>query len=193
MGTRAAFGMFKSRSEISDAIQFLNKEGVKSSDISVLFPEQPVPEDIPYRQKTQIVTGAVIGAAAGVTIATTLALIVGVNLMDALNMPNHLSSMYAVRLIGLVALIFGGGIIGASVGTLIGIGTPKPAGQRYGEYAKDGGILLSVHVHDNAEDHKVKEILDSTGGQDITSMPEAEAWEKIVDEEQKPNPTERAT
>ena len=68
-----------------------------------------------------------------------------------------------------------GGAIGGLTGALIGMGIPEFEAKRYEGRIKEGGILLSVHCDDSAWTKKAKEILEQSGGQDVTSTGEASA------------------
>jgi hypothetical protein len=59
------------------------------------------------------------------------------------------------------------------------MGIPEYEAKRYEGRVKDGGILLSVHCDDRNWTAKAKQILESTGAQDVSSTGEASAdWQK---------------
>jgi hypothetical protein len=53
------------------------------------------------------------------------------------------------------------------------MGIPEYEAKRYQGCVKDGGILLSVHSDSSEWTKRAKEILESTGAQDISSTGEA--------------------
>ena len=55
------------------------------------------------------------------------------------------------------------------------MGIPEYEAKRYEGRVKDGGILLSVHSDNSDWTKRAKEILKSTGAQDISSTGEAGA------------------
>jgi hypothetical protein len=65
-----------------------------------------------------------------------------------------------------------GGAVGGIVGALVGMGIPEYEAKRYEGRVKDGGILLSVHCDSSEEITKAKDILKSTGAEDIASSGE---------------------
>jgi uncharacterized membrane protein len=74
-----------------------------------------------------------------------------------------------------------GGAVGSIAGALIGMGIPEYEAKSYQGQVENGGILLSVHS-DNAEwTRRAKEILKSTGAQDIASTGEASVDEPSTD------------
>lgn len=60
------------------------------------------------------------------------------------------------------------------------MGIPEYEAKRYEGRVKDGGILLSVHSDNSDETKRAKEILESTGAQDISSTGEARGDKSIV-------------
>ena len=56
--------------------------------------------------------------------------------------------------------------------------------KRYEGRAKDGGILLSVHLDSSDETKRAKEILEQTGAQDISSTGEASGDKKAAQRRQ---------
>ena len=72
--------------------------------------------------------------------------------------------------------IFGvGTAVGGLTGGLIGMGIPEYEAKRYEGRIRNGGILLSVHSDNSEWTKKAKEILESTGAQEVSSTGEAGA------------------
>jgi hypothetical protein len=68
-----------------------------------------------------------------------------------------------------------GGALGGLTGALIGAGIPEYEAKRYEGRIKDGGILLSVHCDNSEWTKKAKDILESTGAEDVASAGEGSA------------------
>lgn len=171
-GSKAAFGIFRRRSEVSAAKAALSANGFSRSDISVLYPSHPGAKDFPSRQKSTVRTGAMMGAAIGGLIFFLIG--VAVSLRNPIISESLLGQMLFV-----IAGFIGGAIFGAAAGALVGIGTPQRAELRYGDYVDAGGILMSVHV-DNAEQaDKAQKTLEQTGAQDINLISEGQGWETV--------------
>jgi iron complex outermembrane receptor protein len=66
-----------------------------------------------------------------------------------------------------------GGTVGGLSGALVGLGTPEDEAKRYEGRMQKGGILLSVHCDTSDEIRRAKELLKTTGAEDISSAGEA--------------------
>jgi hypothetical protein len=89
---------------------------------------------------------------------------------------------------GLLGGVGAGGTIGGIAGALIGMGIPEYEAKRYEGRIKEGGILLSVHADKSDWVKRAKDILESTGAQDVAS-----ANEEKGDFENTDRPLERGT
>ena len=178
----AIFGIFSKRAEISDAITLLKKVGFGSQDISILFPEEKGAQDFPQVQKNQLRNGAIIGAIIGIILGGTFGAAVSSGVFPGFTFVGNTTPAIGPVLTVLVSVLLGG-LAGAACGTLVGIGTPDPAGKRYGQYVHAGGILLSVKSEIPEKLVKAQFILDEAGAQDINYMDEADGWKEVVHEE----------
>ncbi|MBV8816813.1 MAG: DUF3341 domain-containing protein, partial [Acidobacteriaceae bacterium] len=78
----------------------------------------------------------------------------------------------------IVAMLSGigvGGTVGGLTGGLIGVGIPEYEAKRYEGRIRSGGILLSVHCDNSEWAKRAKEVLEHTGGSDISTTGEARA------------------
>jgi len=66
-----------------------------------------------------------------------------------------------------------GGAVGGFTGALIGMGIPEFEAKRYEGRLKKGGILLSVHCDTSDEIKRAKQLIEGTGGEDVSSTGEA--------------------
>jgi hypothetical protein len=64
--------------------------------------------------------------------------------------------------------------VGVIAGSLVGMGIPEADARRYEGRVRSGGILLSVHCDTTAWAIRAQEILERTGAEDVSSVPEAE-------------------
>lgn len=177
---KAAFGVFKKNSEVRTARQILNSLGFTNSDIAILYPPHPGPQDFSQHQRSEVKHGAMIGAAIGgvLLFATAIFLSARMSAIDLGTSSTNTPHFYQLIILGIVALI-GGIILGAATGALAGIGIPQRAGNRYGDYVDAGGILMSVHVDDANKAHTAQEVLAQTGAQDIHLIKEKEGWDLV--------------
>jgi len=58
-------------------------------------------------------------------------------------------------------------------GALIGLGIPEFEAKRYEGHLQKGGILVSVHCDTPGEIMRAKEVLKSTGGEEVSSTGES--------------------
>jgi hypothetical protein len=75
----------------------------------------------------------------------------------------------------IVAALAGAGAVGALggiIGALVGMGIPEYEARRYEGRIREGGILLSVHCDTGDWVPRAKQVLISTGAQDIASASE---------------------
>ena len=180
--SKAIFGIYRDKSEIKIAIHALRRFGFKDQKISVLYPEHEGPKDFPQVQKNQLGEGAIIGAVTGIGVVGLIGLLIWSGAVTSIAF--SVFSAVDSWLMTLLSLTFGA-VIGASCGALVGIGTPKSPGARYGEYIHAGGILLSVQSADLEEARQAKLILEKTGAQDISAVEKDEGWKTAVAEVQK--------
>lgn len=178
----AIFGIFRKRTEISDAISSLKNVGFGSKDISIMFPETKGAQDFPQVQKNQLFNGAVVGGVIGIILGAALGAAIAGGAFPGFTFMGNTTPSVGPILTVLVSVLLGA-LAGAACGTLVGIGTPDPAGKRYGQYVHAGGILLSVKSEAPEQLEKAQMILDQAGAQDINYMDETEGWKTAVHEE----------
>lgn len=176
---KAAFGIYRSRREVSSAVKKLASEGFDKSDLLILVPPVEKRPDLPQQQRNLIRTGSVIGGIIGSII---MFLFSWLSVSQILHIPGfaNLLLLWSPALILLFGTLFGL-CIGAGSGALIGIGTPEPLAKRYESYINDGALLLSVHVHDARDAVKAQETLKKTGANEINILNENESWRAVYD------------
>jgi hypothetical protein len=70
-----------------------------------------------------------------------------------------------------------GGAVGGLLGALVGMGIPEYEAKRYEGRVKGGGTLLSVHCDTSAQISRAKDLLKSSGADDIASTGESASTE----------------
>jgi hypothetical protein len=168
----AVFGIYPGRTSVERAVDILRQEGFRSTDISVLFPENQGTKDFAHEKNTKAPEGAATGATSGAVIGGTLGWLVGIG---ALAIPGLGPFIAAGPIMAALAGAGAGGVVGGLAGALVGMGIPEYEAKRYEGRVKEGGILLSVHSDNSEWTKKAKEILERTGAQDISSAGEAAA------------------
>src|ERR1700676_2496223 len=171
----AVFGIYPDRTGVERAVDTLRQEGFRSTDISVLFPENQGTKDFAHEKNTKAPEGAATGATSGAVIGGTLGWLVGIG---ALAIPGLGPFIAAGPIMAALAGAGAGGVVGGLAGALVGMGIPEYEAKRYEGRIKKGGILLSVHADNNDWKNKGREILKRTGAEDIGTKDEAHSEEK---------------
>jgi hypothetical protein len=165
----AAFGIYPSRATAEIAVDQLISAGFSHADVSVLMADRQGSKDFAAEKNTKAPEGAVTGVGVGGTVGGTLGLLAGIG---ALAIPGVGPLIAAGPIMGALAGVGLGGAVGGLVGALVGMGIPEYEAKRYEGRVKDGGILLSVHCDSSEEVSRAKEILKSTGADDVASSGE---------------------
>src|SRR5713101_3618310 len=168
----AAFGIYRDRVSVENAVDALRQEGFRNTDISVLFPENEGTKDFAHEKSTKAPEGTATGAGTGAVIGGGLGWLAGIG---ALAIPGLGPFIAAGPIMAALAGVGVGGAIGGIAGALIGMGIPEYEAKRYEGRIKSGGILLSVHCDDSEWVKRAKKILEETGAEDISSTGEASA------------------
>jgi ActD protein len=172
----AAFAIYRDRASVENAVDALRTEDFRSTDISVLFPENEGTKDFAVKKNTKAPEGTATGATSGAVLGGGLGWLVGIG---ALAIPGLGPFIAAGPIVAALAGAGAGGVLGGIAGALVGMGIPEYEAKRYEGRVKEGGILLSVHCDDSNWTKKAKDILERTGGQDVSSTGEAGAdWQK---------------
>jgi hypothetical protein len=165
----AAFGIYPSRATAEIAVDQLISAGFSHADVSVLMADSQGSKAFAAEKNTKAPEGAVTGVGAGGTVGGTLGLLAGIG---ALAIPGVGPLIAAGPIMAALAGVGLGGAVGGLVGALVGMGIPEYEAKRYEGRVKDGGILLSVHCDSSEEVSRAKELLKSTGADDVASSGE---------------------
>lgn len=167
----AVFGIYSTRTAVENAAESLVNGGFLSSDISVLLPESMGgPKDMGTVKATKAPEGSAVGATTGGVIGGTLGVLAGIGMLA---IPGLGPFIAAGPIMAGLAGLGVGGAVGGLTGALIGMGIPEFEAKRYEGRLQKGGILLSVHCATSEEVKAAKEILERTGGEDISSTGES--------------------
>jgi Protein of unknown function (DUF3341) len=168
----AVFGIYPDQLTAEDAVETLKDAGFRSTDLSVLFPDNQGTKDFAHEKHTKAPEGAVTGGSSGMVIGGALGWLAGIG---ALAIPGVGPFIAAGPIMGMLGGIGVGGAIGGITGALIGLGIPEYEAKRYEGRIRRGGILLSVHCDDPDWAKRARNILHQTGAEDIASTGEARA------------------
>jgi len=165
----AVFGIFPSRTRAEQAVDELIAAGFRSSDISILAPDQNTTKELATEKNTKAPEGTTTGAATGGAIGGTLGLLAGIG---ALAIPGLGPFIAAGPIMGALAGLGAGAAAGGLIGALVGMGIPEYEAKRYEGRVKNGGILLSVHCDDSDCVSRAKDMLKRLGAEDVASAGE---------------------
>jgi len=168
----AVFGIYPDQLTAEDAVDNLKNSGFRSTDISLLFPDNQGSKDFAHEKHTKAPEGAVAGGSSGAVIGGALGWLAGVG---ALAVPGIGPLIAAGPIMGLLGGIGMGGTIGGLMGALIGLGIPEYEAKRYEGRIRRGSILLSAHCDDSDWAKRARNILSQTGAEDIASTGESKA------------------
>src|SRR6185436_2936751 len=168
----AVFGIYPTYSAVDAAVEALRLAGFRITDISVMFPENVGTKDFAHEKGTKAPEGATAGAGTGAVVGGAVGWLAGIG---ALAIPGLGPFIAAGPIVAALAGAGVGGTLGGLTGALVGMGIPEYEAKRYEGRVKSGGILLSVHCDNSEWTKKAKQILENTGGQDVSSTGESAA------------------
>src|SRR6267154_1566920 len=172
MSNTAVFGIYRYTVALGGGLERLKAAGFRSTDVSVLMPENIGTKDFIHKKETKAPEGATAGGVSGGVVGGVVGWLVGIG---ALAIPGLGPFIAAGPIMAVLAGAGVGGAVGGLTGALIGMGIPEYEAKRYEGRVKDGGILQSVHSDDSKWTKRAKEILERTGAQDVSSTGEATA------------------
>ena len=168
----SVFGIYLDQLTAEDAVDSLRDSGFRSTDISVLFPDNQGTKDFAHEKHTKAPELAVAAGSSGAVIGGALGWLVGIG---ALAIPGAGPFIAAGPIMGMLGGIGVGSTVGGLAGALIGFGIPEYEAKRYEGRIRRGSILLSVHCDDPDWAKRAKNVLTQTGAEDIGTTGEARA------------------
>jgi len=165
----AVFGIYKSPMAAERAVDQILAAGFSNNDISVLLPDNQSSKEFAHEKNTKAPEGTTTGATTGGVIGGTLGLLAGIG---ALAIPGVGPFIAAGPIMAALAGVGVGGAVGGLIGALVGMGIPEYEAKRYEGRIKEGGVLLSVHCATSEDISRAKNLLKSTGADDIASAGE---------------------
>ena len=169
---RAVFGIYISQLDAENAVHGLKLAGFRSTDISILFPDNNGTKDLALERNTKAPEGTAAGAGSGAVVGGILGWLAGVGLLAIPGIGLFVAAGPIMAVLGGIGV---GGVLGGVAGALVGLGTPEYEAKRYEGRIRKGGILLSVHCDDREWVKTAREILDQTGAEDVSATTEAKA------------------
>jgi hypothetical protein len=165
----AVFGIYPDRVAVEEAVDHLRAAGFRSTDISVLFPENQGTKDFAHEKNTKAPEGVTTGAVAGGVTGGVLGWLTGIG---ALAIPGLGPFIAAGPIVAALAGAGAVGALGGIIGALVGMGIPEYEAKRYEGRIREGGVLVSIHCDGGEWVKRAKQSLRETGAQDIASAGE---------------------
>jgi len=165
----AVFGIYPSRTAVEEAVDHLRTAGFRSTDISVLFPDNQGTKDFAHEKNTKAPEGTTTGVISGGIAGGVLGWLTGIG---ALTIPGLGPLIAAGPILAALAGAGALGTVGGIIGALVGLGIPEYEAKRYEGRIREGGVLLSVHCDSSDWVKRAKDTLEQTGAQDIGSAGE---------------------
>lgn len=165
----AVFGIYPDRAAAEEGIEILRRTGFRGTDVSVLFPENSGTKDFGHEKNTKAPEGATSGVVAGGITGGVLGWLTGIG---ALAIPGIGPFLAAGPIVAALAGAGAVGTLGGIIGALAGLGIPEYEARRFEGRIREGGLLLSVHCDNHEWVKKAREILESTGAQEVAAAGE---------------------
>jgi hypothetical protein len=169
----ATFAVFPDSTSFEAAIDGLRAAGFRATDISAVLPDRAnTNKDLAHQINTKAPEGIAAGAGTGAAIGGVLGWLAGVG---AIAIPGIGPLLAAGPIVAALAGAGAAGAAGGLVGGLVGAGMPEIEAKRYAGRLREGGYLISVHCDDRDWAARAREVLTTSGGQDVVSTSEARA------------------
>lgn len=169
MANSSVFGIYSSREDVERALDALRRHGFRATDVSVLWPDNTGTKDLAHEMHSKAPEGAAAGAGTGALIGGALGWLASVG---ALTIPGIGPLIAAGPIVAALAGAGAAGAVGGIAGALIGYGVPEYEAKRYEGRVRKGSILLSVHADDREWAQRAREVLELSGGNDISAANE---------------------
>ncbi len=158
------YGTFEDRDKVENAVDRLRKEGFRSNDISVVFPDRDMSKEFAIEKHTKSPEGALAGGSTGLVLGGALGWLAGVGLIA---IPGIGPLLAAGPIVAAIAGAGVGSAVGGIAGALIGLGVPELEARRYEEEVKRGRILVTVHCDSVGAAHTARTVLEDFGGANV--------------------------
>jgi hypothetical protein len=167
---KAIIGIVENRTDAEVVLFNLKTAGIRTDDVSVLFPDKSGTRDFAHEHSTKAPEGAVAGAGAGGLLGGTIGLLAGVG---ALAIPGFGPLIAAGPLMAALSGVAAGAAVGGLTGALVGFGIPEIEAKHYEGKIKGGNILVAVHTETSDAQKTAESVLEKAGAHDISATSEA--------------------
>lgn len=136
-------GIFRSKEDLLEIVNYLEEKGVSENDISVLMSRETQSQDFTVDTATKAPEGALKGLATGSLFGAAIG---GLTVVGVIVLP--LSGLaVSGPIIGLITGAAAGGLLGSLLGALIGFGIPEHEAKFFEQAVKKkGNVLLAANI-----------------------------------------------
>jgi uncharacterized membrane protein len=167
---KAVIGIVQNREQAETVVETLQSSGVKSTDISVLFPNKQGAHDFAHEHNTKAPEGAVTGIGTGGIVGGAIGLLAGIG---ALAIPGLGPFIAAGPLMATLSGAAAGATLGGITGALVGLGIPEYEAKIYEGKIRGGNLLIAVHTSDANERKRIEDVYKRAGAVDVTTVNES--------------------
>lgn len=168
--SKSVFAIATTQGQVERIVRSLQSQGFADSEISILYPDTAGTHDMGHVKQTKAPEGTATGAATGGVAGGIVGLLAG---LGALAIPGVGPFIAAGPIMAALSGAAIGATTGGIVGGLIGLGIPEIEAKRYETKLRKGNYLISVHVEDDGQETRAKDIFQEAGAEDITTSSEA--------------------
>jgi len=162
--SKSVFAIATTYAQSEEMVTRLQAAGFPSSDISILMADTSGRHDVGHVKATKAPEGAATGAASGGIAGGVIGLLAGIG---ALAIPGVGPLIAAGPIMGALGGAAVGATAGGIAGGLVGLGIPELEAKRYEEKLKTGNYVLAVHVANDEERDRAKEIFESAEADEV--------------------------
>lgn len=162
--SKSVFAITDTYPQTEEMVSRLQAAGFATSAISILMPNAEGQHDIGHIKATKAPEGAATGAASGGVAGGVIGLLAGIG---ALAIPGVGPLIAAGPIMAALSGAAVGATAGGIAGGLVGLGIPELEAKRYEERLRKGNYIIAVHVADDTERDRAKEIFEDAEADEV--------------------------
>ena len=166
----AIFGMYTDRIAAKEAADAFLRAGFRSTDLSMLNPENDGTKDLAHEKHTKAPEGAAIGFIVGGVVGALASWFLSTGMVAV---PYAGPLIAAGLIVSALAGLGAGALAGVLIGALAGAAIPEYEAIRYRGRVRNRGVLFSVHCDNGTWLKRARKLLADTGSTHVAARREA--------------------